>query len=163
MTDGADNAGRDTNGRFAAGNPGGPGGPRRRSSELRRAAEEAITPEHVAAMIRKATRMGLEGNLTAMRLVLERTSGRAAEAPVDIEPLGISLPRLRTAADCNTAIEQLVDAICQGRVDRDAAKLLIDAIQARLKAIEVNELETRLADLESAAKVVDTNGIRFRR
>ena len=124
MADGAGNEGRDTQGRFAAGNAGGPGGSRRRSSELRRAAEEAITPEHIQAMIRKAARMGLEGNLSAMRLVFDRTSGRAAEAPVETEPLGIDLPRLRTAADCNAAIDKLVDAICKGTVDRDALLLL---------------------------------------
>ncbi len=73
MTDSGENNERDERGRFAVGNPGGPGGPRRRTSELRRAAEEAITPEYVAAMVRKATRMGLEGNLAAMRLVFERT------------------------------------------------------------------------------------------
>ena len=43
----SDSNGRDATGRFTEGNAGGPGGARRRSSELRRAAEEAITPEHV--------------------------------------------------------------------------------------------------------------------
>jgi len=114
-------------------------------------------------MIRKAARMALEGNLPAMRLVLERTTGRAPEAPVEVEPLGIELPRLRTAADCNAAIEKLVDGICKGSVDRDAAKLLIDAIQTRLKAIEVNELEVRLAQLEESAKAVDMDAQRFGR
>ena len=152
MTDDGDNTGRDQRGRFRVGNPGGPGGPRRRTSELRRAAEEAITPEHVAAMVRKATRMGLEGDLAAMRLVFERTCGRATEAPVEAEPLGVSLPRLRTAEDCNTAIQLLIDGICKGTVDRDVAKLLIDAVQTRLKAIEVNELEERLAQLEETAE-----------
>ncbi len=152
MTD----AGRDTQGRFAAGNAGGPGGARRRSSELRRAAEEAITTEHVAAIMRRATRMALEGNLAAMRFVLERTTGRAAEAPIEAEPLGIALPALHTATDCNAAIERIVESIVAGKVERDAAKLLLDAIQTRLKAIELNELETRLAQLEETARVVDT-------
>ena len=49
-------------------------------SELRGAAEDAITPDHVAAMARKATRMGLEGDLSAMRLVFERTCGRVADS-----------------------------------------------------------------------------------
>ena len=163
MADAADTNGRDSNGRFAAGNPGGPGGSRRRSSELRRAAEEAISPEHIQAMVRKATRMGLEGNLAAMRFVMERTCGRAAEAPVESEPLAIVLPALHTAADCNAAIERIVEGIVKGTVERDAAKLLLDAAQARLKAIEVNELETRLTALEEAAKVVDTCAVRNRR
>ncbi len=154
MSDEGESNGRDEQGRFADGNPGGPGGPRRRASDLRRAAEDAITPERVAAMIRKATRMGLEGNLGAMRLVFERTCGRSAQAPVAAEPIGISIPSLRTAEDCNTAIGQLIDAICKGDVDRDAAKLLIDAIQVRLRSIEVNELEERLVQLEETSQQV---------
>ena len=42
MTDTNEDNGRDERGRFTLGNPGGPGGPRRRASELRRAAEEAV-------------------------------------------------------------------------------------------------------------------------
>ena len=49
----SENEDRDVRGRFAQGNRGGPGGPRRRASELRRAAEDAISPEHIQAMIRK--------------------------------------------------------------------------------------------------------------
>lgn len=149
-----DDSGRDQRGRFAQGNPGGPGGPRRRASELRKAAEDAITPEHVQTMIRKALRMGLEGNLAAMRLVFERTSGRAPEAPVETEPISVALPRLRTAADCNLAIERLIDGICKGVIERESARLLIDAVQARLKAIEVQDLEARLTEMEKTAKAV---------
>ena len=152
MADADKNEGRDERGRFTLGNPGGPGGARRPQSELRRAAEEAITVEHVAAMVRKATRMGLEGDLSAMRLVFDRTCGRAPEASADTEPLGISLPRLRTADDCNTAIQELIDGICKGSVEPDMAKLLIDAIQARVKAIELNELDERLTQLEQTAE-----------
>ncbi len=147
-----DNTGRDANGRFTAGNPGGPGGARRRPSDLRRAAEEAITPEHVQAMMRKAMRMALEGNLSAMRFVMERTTGRAPEAPMDVVPLGIGLPRLQTAAHCNTAIERLFDGIVKGEVDRETAKLLIDTVQTRLRVLEVTSLEERLAELERMAE-----------
>lgn len=147
-----DNTGRDANGRFTAGNPGGPGGARRRPSDLRRAAEEAITPEHVQAMMRKAMRMALEGNLSAMRFVMERTTGRAPEAPMDVVPLGITLPRLQTAAHCNTAIERLFDGIVKGEVDRETAKLLIDTVQTRLRVLEVTGLEERLAELERMAE-----------
>lgn len=152
MTESGSNTGRDSQGRFRAGNSGGPGGARKRAFVLKRAAEDAISEEYVAAMIRKATAMALQGNLSAMRLVLERTSGKAQEAPVETEPLDIALPRMRTAADCNLAIERVVDGICAGTVDRDVARLLIDAIQTRLKAIEATEVEERLTQLEKAAE-----------
>lgn len=148
-----EDTGRDATGRFTHGNKGGPGGARRRPNELRQAIEEAITPEHLQAIMRKATRLALEGNLTAMRLVLERTTGRAPEAPVDVAPLGIELPRLQTAANCNTAIERLFAAIVEGTVDRETAKLLIDTVQTRLRVLEVTDLETRLAEVERVAEI----------
>lgn len=154
---------RDEQGRFVPGGPGGPGRPRGSTSELRRAAEEAVTPEHVAAMIRKAAAMALQGNLTAMRLVLERTCGRPREATSEGTPLGLVLPRMDTASACNQALQTLSDAIVAGTVDTAAAKTLIDVIQARLKAIEVQDLEARLADLEKQAAIVEVprNGRRF--
>jgi len=157
MADGGESSGRDPRGRFGPGNPGGPGGSRKRMLALRRAAEEAITPEHIAAMVRKATRMGLEGDLTAMRLVFERTSGRAAEPPTEAEAFDIAMPRLKTAADCSTALERIIDGVCRGAIERESAQVLISGVQARLKALEMTELELRLEQLEQAAAVADRN------
>ncbi|MEO6594182.1 MAG: hypothetical protein ABIP94_05465 [Planctomycetota bacterium] len=149
---------RDDNGRFAQGNPGGPGRSKGRGYELQRAAQDAVTPEHMTAMIRKALRMALEGNLTAMRFVAERTLGRPPEASIQGDPIGLSLPSLRTAASCATAIDRLVEAVSEGAIDLNAAKVMHDLVQTRLKAIEVNDLEQRLTELEKTASVVDKNG-----
>jgi hypothetical protein len=113
--------------------------------------------------MRKATRLALEGNLAAMRFVLERACGRAAEAPADGVALDLQLPKLRTAVDCAAAIDQLTAAICDGTVDRDHAKVLLDVVQARLKAIEVNDLDQRLVELEKALGTVDARGNHLRR
>ena len=145
---------RDENGRFLPGNPGGPGRPPSRGKLLRQAAEDAITPEHVAAIIRKATRLALEGDVAAARLVLDRVCGRTPEAPSGPEPVEIALPPLRTAADCNAAIDRLTEAICGGSINREQATLLMGIVQTRLKAIEVNELELRLTELEKHAATV---------
>lgn len=157
MADKDANKERDERGRFAPGNPGGPGGARRRASELRRAAEEAVTPEIIAAMVRKAARLGLEGNLTAMRLVFDRTCGRAAEAPAEGVAAEVALPQLRSVADCNQALDRVIAGVLDGSVDRELGKLLIAAVQTRLRGIEANELEARLVELEQAARHVDTN------
>ncbi len=150
---------RDQSGRFAKGNAGGPGGPRRRSFELRRAAEEAVTPEHVQALMRKAVRLGLEGNVNAIRFVLERVTGRPAEAPQDVVPLGIALPALLTVEDCNRALDTITDGLCRGSIDRESATVLIELVQTRIKAIELGELEQRLTKLEADA---EATGMRIR-
>ena len=61
-------------------------------------------------------------------------------------------------ANCAAAIDQLVNAICEGSCDHESAKVMIDVIQTRLKAIEVNDLEERIAELESAAGTVELSG-----
>lgn len=155
-------ADRDRNGRFTRGNQGGPGRPRGSGNALRRAAEEAVTPEHVAAIIRRATRMALEGDVTAMRIVLDRVCGKPTEAPWHGIELDVDLPSLRTAEKCAFAIDQVMDAVCRGACDRESARVMLDAIQARLKAIEVTELERRIAELEQAASTVELGGGRRR-
>ncbi len=147
-------SGRDDNGRFTAGNAGGPGRSRGRGYELLRAAQEAITPEQVAVLMRKALRMALEGNVTAMKFVMERACGRPAEAPSDPAPLDFDLPNLRTATACSAAIDRLSAAVTSGTIDPAAAKVLLDLIQARMKSIELTDLEQRLAELERTAKLV---------
>jgi hypothetical protein len=106
--------------------------------------------------MRRRLRAALESNLAAARL--ERSCGRAVEAQADAMPLDIALPSLRTAAGCTLAIDKLTAAIVQGTIETDKAKMLVDVIQARLKAIEVNELADRLDDLEKTAATVEGRG-----
>lgn len=150
--------GRDDGGRFAAGNRCGKGRPKGLGYELQRAAQEAVTPEHIQAIIRKATMLALQGNLPAMRLVLERTCGRAPEASAQGTPIEIALPTMGTAAECNRALQIVSEGIVAGSVDATNAKLLLDVIQTRLKAIEVQDLERRLTELEKAAAITDEPG-----
>ena len=102
----------------------------------------------------------LKGNLAAMRFVAERTCGRAPEASPEAVPLDFTLPKLQSVANCTAAIDRLADAITQGTVDRDTAKMLLEVITARMKAIEMNDLEARLTELEKAAASVDLPGSR---
>jgi hypothetical protein len=64
---------------------------------------------------------------------------------------------MRTAVDCDLALERIVDAICKGSINRDTATTLIAAVQARLRAIEVTELEQRLGELEQTAATTERN------
>lgn len=149
---------RDDNGRFAPGNSGGPGRPPGRTNALQRAAEEAITPEHLSAVMRRALRMALEGNLSAIRFIAERTLGRAAEMQPTPEPLPLDLPRMRTAADCDLAMQKIVEAIVNGALTESAAKLMLDAVTTRMKSIELTDHERRLAEIERAAASVELPG-----
>jgi hypothetical protein len=151
---------RNSRGQFAQGNPGGPGRPRGRASALRRAAEDAVSPEHIGAITRRAVRMALEGNLAAMMFVFDRTCGKPVEGPSEGVPSEIQMPNLSTAANCAAAIDRIAEGLCSGALDRETARVMIDVVQARIRAIETSELEARLADLEAAAQSVELAGRR---
>jgi hypothetical protein len=144
---------RDARGRFGPGNPGGPGGSRKKALILRKAAEDAITPEVIAGLIKRAARKGLEHcDIAAIRLVFERTVGRVAPAPAETEPLALVLPPLKTVKDCATASQRILDAIVAGTLDPPIANAMNNAVATRLKAIEMTELTQRIEELEQKAK-----------
>lgn len=146
---------REPDGRFAVGNAGGPGRPKgRRESELRHAANEALTPVVVKSVLRKVAVKALEGNLHAARIVLERALGRPEEAAT-AQPLDIAAPRLRTAADCTAALQKISNALVAGSIDVAAAQVLTGLIQTQAHLIEKGELETRITELERQAASVD--------
>lgn len=71
--------GRDSAGRFVAGNRGGPGNPHGgQVAALRAAMLEAVTPDDLAAVIRLVVQRAREGEPWAVKELLDRTLGRAA-------------------------------------------------------------------------------------
>ncbi len=78
--------GRDASGRFAPGNPGGPGAiaheRTKRARELRQALHDAVTPEDVAAVARALVDRAKAGDVAAARELLDRIIGR----PLPAEP-----------------------------------------------------------------------------
>jgi hypothetical protein len=81
--------GRDAHGRFAAGNPGGPGNPfARQVGALRCALLKAVTPEDLAAVAQALLRQAREGNVAAAKLLLSYTLGKPAAA-VDPDTLDL--------------------------------------------------------------------------
>lgn len=72
--------GRGPDGRFAPGNPGGPGRPPAATVHEHRAAMvAAVSPEDVADIIRALVEQAKAGDIAAARLVLERVFGRVTD------------------------------------------------------------------------------------
>src|SRR5207244_3224662 len=73
--------GRSAGGRFAKGNPGGPGNPHAKHvAELRSALFEAVTPEHVKAVVASLLRQAERGDVPAIRELLQRLLGSPESA-----------------------------------------------------------------------------------
>ena len=98
--------------------------------------------------------MALDGNLDAMRLVLEAACGSPHDATLECLALELNLREMNTAHACAVALDRLGEAICAGTCDCDAADIMIKAIHARVACIAAN-LEPRIAELEKAAAAID--------
>lgn len=74
--------GRDSRGRFAAGNGGGPGNPfGRYTALLREALVAAVTEEDMQAIVHKMIAMAKAGSIPAMRMLLQYVIGKPTAAP----------------------------------------------------------------------------------
>jgi hypothetical protein len=75
-----DNGGRDEKGRFAKGNPGGPGNPHaRQASRYRELFAATVTEDDFRAIVQALVTRAKEGDIIAAREVLNRIIGK----PVD--------------------------------------------------------------------------------
>ncbi|MFO0846785.1 MAG: hypothetical protein U0797_31210 [Gemmataceae bacterium] len=73
---------RGSNGRFARGNPGGPGNPfARRVAQMRSLALEAVPDEDLTAILKKMVELAKEGDVPAAKLVLQYTLGKPVSQP----------------------------------------------------------------------------------
>jgi hypothetical protein len=74
--------GRDTRGRFAQGNPGGPGNPfARRVAELRSAFLKAVSPEDLRQVVLTVLKQAKEGDMASAKLLFQYCVGKPTPAP----------------------------------------------------------------------------------
>src|SRR5688572_26011051 len=100
-TQAAPSSGRDELGRFAAGNPGGPGNPfNRRLAELRSAVTEAVTREDMLDLFAMLKFKAKGGDLAATKIILQYTLGKPG-AP--IQPDRIDIDEWQVLADSSVS------------------------------------------------------------
>jgi hypothetical protein len=136
-------SGRDARGRFGVGNPGKRPGCRHRATramaDLLQAEGEAVTRAAIAAAI--------AGDVSAQRLVLERLV--PARRP---EGACIELPELAEAATPSARCDAVIRAVARGDLPAEVGRQLLDGIAAAMRVVEIDEIERRIAALETGAK-----------
>jgi hypothetical protein len=130
---------RDNKGRFASGNPWKPPGARHRATK----AAEALLDDEAEALTRKCVEIALTGDMTAMRLCLERILPVRKGRPVQIE-----LPEIATPSAALRASSAVVSAVAAGELTPDEGAALAGLVEFQRRAIETVELEDRLQAVE---------------
>jgi hypothetical protein len=136
--------GRNADGTFAkgfSGNPAGkPKGARHRATRL----AEALIDDHGELLVRQALSMAMAGDPTAMRLCLERLISPRRERPAEF-----ALPIIRRAADVVEATNAIAAAVAAGELSTSEAANMGALVANVGKAVELVDIEKRLAALES--------------
>ncbi len=124
---------------FQKGNPGRPKGARHKVT----VAVENLLDGDAEALTRKAIKLALAGDMTAMRLCLDRVCPPRKERRLDL-----ALPDINGAGDVVGAIAAVVAAVGQGEIAPGEGQALTAMIEAHRRAIETEDLERRIAALE---------------
>lgn len=137
---GGGGGGRGAGGKFAKGNPGKPHGSRHKATQ----AVQALIQGEAEELTRKVIELALAGDVTALRLCIERLAPAPKDAPVPFKA-----PAMKTAADAAAAMASIVAAVASGELTPGEAERIAGLIDAWRKALETSELAARVAVLEA--------------
>ena len=104
---------------------------------------ESLLDGEAEALTRKAVELALAGDITALRLCLDRILPARKDRPVSLE-----MPTINTAEDAKAASAVLLAAVAAGSLTPSEAAEIGKLVDSYLKAIETTEVLARLDKLE---------------
>ena len=129
----------DDAGKFAEGNPGRPKGARHKTTK---AVEELLQGE-AEGLARKAIELGLEGDMAALRLCLERIAPPRKDTPVSFD-----LPSMQSATEAAEAAQAVLHAVSEGELTPLEAASVMGLVESYRRTLEATEFDKRLTALE---------------
>ncbi len=135
---------RTAEGHFVKGQSGNPAGkPPGCRNHATRIAETLLEGE-VAALTRKAVALALDGDVSAMRLCLERVIAprRGRHVHLDLPPIG-------KVADIADTMAALTAAVAAGDITPGEAVAVAKVVEILVRAIEAGDFDRRLKMLET--------------
>ena len=124
-----------------SGNPKGrPAGARNR----RTIAIEEMLEGEIEAITRAAINAAKNGDMAAIRLIMDRVL-----PPARCRPISIDLPAISDAASISSAQAEILRAVSTGDLLLDEAEALSGLLEARRRSLEAADLEDRIKQLEA--------------
>lgn len=140
-----ENAGRNQAGQFKKGKSGNPAGkPSGLRHKATRAVEGLLNGE-AEAITRKAIEAALEGDMTAIRLVLDRVAPARRDRPITAD-----LPQLSNVSDASQLCLEVLRATVEGKITPEESVKLASVVDVYRKVVEAAEFERRIEALEVA-------------
>jgi hypothetical protein len=129
---------------FPKGQSGNPAGRTPGTRNRSAIAAEALLEGEAEALTRRAIERAMEGDVTALRLCLERVVPRRKS-----RALAFELPPLDRVENLSGAIGSVLQEVAHGRLLLDEGAALVGMMESQRKAMETIDLESRLRALES--------------
>ncbi|MGE0773685.1 MAG: DUF5681 domain-containing protein [Sphingomonadaceae bacterium] len=144
MDEPVNTAGKQRGRQFQPGQSGNPDGkPKGARHRVTRAIEELLEGQH-EALTQVAIDKALQGDMTALRLCLDRIAPPRKDAPISID-----LPDVRSAEDAVAASKAVLGAVSAGDVTPDEGGRVMALLTAHKAIVETGDLEKRIAALET--------------
>jgi uncharacterized protein DUF5681 len=134
---------------FEPGQSGNPSGRPRGSRNRVTRALEVLIDGQAEALGAKAVEMALNGDGSMLRALLSTLVPSRRDRTVEFE-----LPKIETAGDARKATSAVLAACAAGELSPNEASEIMGLISSHVQAIEIAELEDRIAALEEK----QTNG-----
>ena len=131
--------GRNTDGKFAAGNRGRPKGSRNKAT----VAIEGLLEGQAEALTQTAISKALGGDSIALRLCMDRIA-----PPMKDKPVAFPLPRMHGAMDASEAAGSVLSAVSDGTLTPMEGTRVMDLIDSYRRTLELTDIEQRLQSLE---------------
>jgi hypothetical protein len=126
------------------------GNPRGRPPGARNAATvlaEQLLDGEAEGLIRKIIQKAKHGDVTALRICIDRILPPRRERPVHFK-----MPDLHSVGDASKAISALMSAVAGGELGASEAAELSKLVEIYVRAVEATELEQRFLNLEQRQK-----------
>ena len=133
--------------KFKKGVSGNPSGKKPGTRHRITLAMEELLNGEAGTLTRKAIELALEGDLTALRLCLDRIC-----PPRKSRAINIQLPNTKTVIGISNAQAVVVQAVGDGTLIPEEGQILSNILEARRKSVETEELAQRIKTLEEIAE-----------
>ena len=131
-------------GKFAKGQSGNPAGRPKGARNKTTLAVEALLEGEAAKLTKKAIERALAGDVTALRLCLDRISPPSRE-----RRLSFTLPLLESADDLPDAAAAIIRAVADGELGLSEGEAILRMMDSFRRAFDSAEIERRLLALEA--------------
>lgn len=125
---------------FQPGNPGRPKGARNAAT----VAAESLLDGEAEKLTRKAIELAFGGDVTALRLCMERIL-----PPRKSRPISINLPTVENPTDVLTALSAVTTAVSNGELTPDEGQAIASLLEQSRRAQELVDIDDRLKKLEA--------------